>query len=448
MGASTTFKVIIAGAGPVGLLMAHALSRAGVDFVVLEEQDEVVRHAGAGIALMPGLVRILDQIGVLEHIKRQVFLRNKMDLVTNGTVLQQWPLFDLVAEAFGYRIIQTSRKDVIEALFTTLPGHSERVKTASKVSKVDLRDDGVTVHLANGATVDGSILIGCDGVHSRTRQIMQQLREEAGGSAAVDDDATVMERRFAGIYGRVDNPVGIAPGFFYESREAGFLMQMSVGDDVLWYVLLRHQLPSPGRTRYTAEECDEFAKALAHLQIAPLGLTFGDIWARTDKETAVLVDQQQGCAEKWHHGGRIVLVGDSQLKVTSESGAGFMAGAYSAVQLANELQDLLSKQSGPGQPSASDLDAAFARYQVARMPASKAMLESDIARLDQSMWGSWKGWLMDRWVVRMPWVDMAKIFKTRAIPRMAGAPVLRYVPFEGKSGTAEWQIKVPRVEAL
>jgi cation diffusion facilitator CzcD-associated flavoprotein CzcO len=45
------FKAIICGAGPVGLVMAHALGKANIDFVVLEEQPVVVRYAGAGLTL-------------------------------------------------------------------------------------------------------------------------------------------------------------------------------------------------------------------------------------------------------------------------------------------------------------------------------------------------------------------------------------------------------------
>lgn len=119
------FRVVIAGAGPVGLFMAHALDRAKIDFVMLEEQDQVVRHAGAGIGLckfslpttmglqgqsesdkilVPGVLRALDQIGVLEHIPQSP-LHGLTDLVTNGVVLRQGPVFDILRDWSVKRIV-------------------------------------------------------------------------------------------------------------------------------------------------------------------------------------------------------------------------------------------------------------------------------------------------------------------------------------------------------
>ncbi|KAI2621800.1 hypothetical protein GGR54DRAFT_639137 [Hypoxylon sp. NC1633] len=40
------FRVIIVGAGPVGLYMAHAMQRANIDFVVLEQQRSNAKPSG------------------------------------------------------------------------------------------------------------------------------------------------------------------------------------------------------------------------------------------------------------------------------------------------------------------------------------------------------------------------------------------------------------------
>ena len=47
------FKVIIVGGGPVGLIAAHVLLRAGIDFVLLESRPDICVNLGANLVLLP-----------------------------------------------------------------------------------------------------------------------------------------------------------------------------------------------------------------------------------------------------------------------------------------------------------------------------------------------------------------------------------------------------------
>jgi 2-polyprenyl-6-methoxyphenol hydroxylase-like FAD-dependent oxidoreductase len=64
------FRVIVVGGGPVGLTAAHALSRAGIDFVLLETCPTIVVNAGASLVLLPSGQRMLGQLGLLEEVNR------------------------------------------------------------------------------------------------------------------------------------------------------------------------------------------------------------------------------------------------------------------------------------------------------------------------------------------------------------------------------------------
>jgi 2-polyprenyl-6-methoxyphenol hydroxylase-like FAD-dependent oxidoreductase len=66
--AATSFKVIVVGGGPVGLTAAHALSKAGIDFLVLERRPEVVIDAGSNLVLSPVGLRTMMQLGILKDI--------------------------------------------------------------------------------------------------------------------------------------------------------------------------------------------------------------------------------------------------------------------------------------------------------------------------------------------------------------------------------------------
>jgi 2-polyprenyl-6-methoxyphenol hydroxylase-like FAD-dependent oxidoreductase len=63
------FKVVIVGAGPIGLTAAQALNKAGVDYVVLERRDEVVIDIGATIIVSQGTLRVMSQLDLLDRMR-------------------------------------------------------------------------------------------------------------------------------------------------------------------------------------------------------------------------------------------------------------------------------------------------------------------------------------------------------------------------------------------
>ena len=66
--APSNFKVIIIGGGPVGLTAAHALDRAGIDFLLLEQRPHVVIDAGSNLVLMPIGLRAMSQLDLLDPL--------------------------------------------------------------------------------------------------------------------------------------------------------------------------------------------------------------------------------------------------------------------------------------------------------------------------------------------------------------------------------------------
>jgi len=83
------FKVLIAGGSLVGLGLALAFERAGVDYELFEKGDFAPQF-GASIGLHPHTIRILQQLGVWEDIEKQVIplkYRNHYD--GNGYCFEQ-----------------------------------------------------------------------------------------------------------------------------------------------------------------------------------------------------------------------------------------------------------------------------------------------------------------------------------------------------------------------
>lgn len=63
-----TTKVIVVGGGPVGMTAAHALAKAGIDFVLLESRSTIVMDAGSNLVLSSTGLRALGQLGMLSAL--------------------------------------------------------------------------------------------------------------------------------------------------------------------------------------------------------------------------------------------------------------------------------------------------------------------------------------------------------------------------------------------
>lgn len=53
----------------MGLTAAHVLSKAGIDFVVLEARPTIVEDVGASLVLIPHSIRVLAQLGLLQKFR-------------------------------------------------------------------------------------------------------------------------------------------------------------------------------------------------------------------------------------------------------------------------------------------------------------------------------------------------------------------------------------------
>lgn len=94
------FKVIIVGGGLSGLGLAHCLTKAGIDFIVLERSDLLIPKGGASMALWPNNVRLLDQLGLLKGAEEiDCGIKYKQNVRKDGSVLQKSNMMERVGVA-------------------------------------------------------------------------------------------------------------------------------------------------------------------------------------------------------------------------------------------------------------------------------------------------------------------------------------------------------------
>lgn len=99
------FKVIIVGGGPIGLIAAHALHRAGIDFVLLESRNSIVEHSGASIVLYPQTFRVMHQLDILETLLPWGSeLNHHLSFTKDGRVLNESPRHQKLKERWELQL--------------------------------------------------------------------------------------------------------------------------------------------------------------------------------------------------------------------------------------------------------------------------------------------------------------------------------------------------------
>lgn len=159
---TTGHAVVIAGAGPTGLMLAGELALAGVDVAIVERRASQTLDGSRAGGLHSRTIEVLDQRGIAER-----FLSEGQ---TYGSVHFHVPL-DITAFPTRHNYLLGLRQNHIERILAgwveelAVPIYRER-----EVAGFDQDDAGVDVHMADGSTLRAQYLVGCDGGRSVVRK--------------------------------------------------------------------------------------------------------------------------------------------------------------------------------------------------------------------------------------------------------------------------------------
>lgn len=167
------FRVLIAGGSVSGLVLANALERAGIDYLVLEK-GEIAPNLGASISILCHTARVLEQLGIWQTILSKTLpLLDRLHFDENGDLFEDTAVLRLLAERTGRPIVFIARQVYLQTLLENIPQSSRcKIQDHKKVEAFHEDDEGVTVVTDKGERIRGSILIGADGVHSNVRDLM------------------------------------------------------------------------------------------------------------------------------------------------------------------------------------------------------------------------------------------------------------------------------------
>ncbi|RAK89719.1 FAD/NAD(P)-binding domain-containing protein [Aspergillus costaricaensis CBS 115574] len=372
-----SFRAIIVGSGITGLSMAHALECAGIDYIVLEKNNQAVPHAGAAFILWPHITRILDQFGCLDKF-REVSqpLRCENRRGPNGKLIVQTKLSSYLERrkgfSFGYPTLSLDRRAVLDVLYTTLPNQS-RVMTGKRVASMQHTQDGVEVVLTDGSREKGDIIIGADGVYSTCREYLWNHANTRSLGTITITEKKAFRMSYKCLVG-VSSPLpDLKPYEPHVCHNKGFtILAYPLCDKICWGVSIRtdQEYPWPTKVRYNSQDIDTTAASLMSSAVTET-LLFGELWhARIQ---ATLVPLQEGIMEHWSSG-RIVLVGDSAHKMTPDAGLGGGCGIEDAIVLTNLLKDEMEKK-GVVQLDETQIENCFLAYEDQRKDRVKILLK-------------------------------------------------------------------------
>ncbi|KAK3323207.1 hypothetical protein B0T19DRAFT_442703 [Cercophora scortea] len=167
---SAALRIAIIGGGIAGVNLALGLQARNLPFT-LYERASGFREIGAGIGFSPNSERAMGILNpdVLATFKR-VANPNNEDYFrwANGYETDEI-FFSLHLGKDGFQ--GARRSDILEEWARLIP--DDKVVFGREVDHIDDNDDeGLTIKFKDGTTADADVVIGCDGIRSRIRQLV------------------------------------------------------------------------------------------------------------------------------------------------------------------------------------------------------------------------------------------------------------------------------------
>jgi 2-polyprenyl-6-methoxyphenol hydroxylase-like FAD-dependent oxidoreductase len=373
-----TNKIMISGGGIAGLALGFWLERFGFEPVVVEHAHRF-EALGHYIGLKGNGVNVIRQMGLEPACRaREATFGRAVMLTSHGSQLRCSGRSEMDQNLGGYIFFR--RADLHAALFDAVRGKFE-VHYATELASVQAAGDHLEVRLSSGASATVDLLVGADGIHSRTRRIVfgEGFEQPLGGhyiGMTVDTDTRLRGEDVYTYFGR------------------GQVVMLTRTSERQVSAIVYH---GDGGAPLTARDTRSVKRLLldAYVDFPPeVGAVFNDI----NEQTFVFADTIAQVKMPSITKGRVALVGDAAHCPTFMSGMGSALALQGAQKLA---QCLAENRDNPAQ--------GLAAYEAAITPVASSYQASALQMrpnlLDRRRWVAnarnvalrlTPQWLMDR----------------------------------------------------
>ncbi|MFG6193500.1 FAD-dependent oxidoreductase [Nonomuraea sp. JJY05] len=310
-------KALIIGCGIAGPVTAMALREVGVDAEIFEAYGKGAEDVGSFLNVASNGLAALRVLGAHRKVLSQAIPTPRMVMwsgsgkrlgeVANGLRLDDGTVSHTVLRSDLYRTIrdEATRRGI-------------EVSYGKRLVSYDESGDQVTARFADGTEATGDLLIACDGVHSRTRAILDPQAPAARYSGLYSFGGIVKDAGFTGEPGVYNMVFGKRAFFGYTVAGSG---------DTWWFANLPRRLGDipqdwkPVLVRAFEDDANFSAELIRRSDVQP-GSPIHDLPP----------------VPAWHRG-RVLLTGDAAHATSPSSGQGASLAIEDAVVLARCLRD-------------------------------------------------------------------------------------------------------------
>jgi len=336
--------VVVVGGGIGGVAMALALGRQGHRVQLLEQADQI-GAIGYGVQMGPNVMPMLDELGVGAEVRAAAYFPKDImlyDYLTGQTLSHiplQTPEFAERYQSQPY--IAIHRVDMHELLLKACEKHPHiSLNQSTTVTGYTQTGDVVSLHTAQGDTIQAAAVVACDGLRSRLRAQMRPDDVPRESGYVAHRSLIPMDQAPAQVQQRQTVTMWAGPGLhviYYPLRQASLLN-----------IVLVVQLPAHVSSTQDQGYMDYLQHLLAQAQPEPQQVAklvhLDRRWAIADREPM----------RHWHDG-RVCLLGDAA-HATLQSLA---QGAGMAIEDVVCLSGLMAQHG-------TDVSSAFKDFERAR----------------------------------------------------------------------------------
>jgi 2-polyprenyl-6-methoxyphenol hydroxylase-like FAD-dependent oxidoreductase len=343
-------KALIIGCGVAGPVVALFLQRAGIEAEIYEARAESTNYGGSFLNMACNGLGVLKPLGLDDQVSRQ------------GSPIPRMKIWSGKGKPLG-EVLNGARAEVgapsINILRSRLhqvlreEAERRRIKMAfdKKLAGLSTGEQGVVATFADGTTAEGAFLIGCDGVYSRTRQLINPDAPTPHYTGLISVGGFAQHSSFPPTPDTMHFVFGKLAFFGYHIGSSG---------EMYWFVNFP-QKAAPARGDLDMIVSDEWQERMLDLFRGDLPLISEMI--RATESTIIGSPIYDISTQPIWHRGPVVLVGDAIHAVSPNAGQGASLAAEDAIVLAKCLRDI------------PDLEQAFATYERLRRVRVERMVQ-------------------------------------------------------------------------